>query len=419
MNIDIALEKIYSLKQFHVKLGLDNITNLLNYLNNPQKYLKTIHVAGSNGKGSTCSFLASILMEFGFKVGLYTSPHLVKFNERIRINGVEISDNDIIDFLELHRAYIDKYVPTFFEITTALAFNYFAENKVDFAIIETGLGGRLDATNVLTPLASVITSISLEHSHILGDSIEKIAYEKAGIIKYAVPVFIGELPQEAENKIEAIAIERKSGLTKLSSSINLKRNSIHLQLEKNMIEISKCGLKGVHQLKNAALSIKVLNSLLNLEDHKLFQKGLDNVVRNSGILGRYEKIGISNNIIFDAAHNIEGIEIFLKEFKKESSNYSSNNLIFGAMNDKDIAKMLSLLQPFFKSIYITSTNYERAATVEEISLVAENNNIAVSVNDEPEKLVKHFLNNKSDESLVIIGSIYLLGDIKRKINIQN
>ncbi|MCW8850070.1 MAG: Mur ligase family protein, partial [Melioribacteraceae bacterium] len=238
MNIDTALEKIYSLKQFSVKLGLDNITNLLNHLGNPQKELKTIHVAGSNGKGSTCSFLASILMEFGYKVGLYTSPHLVKFNERIRINSIEISDKDIIEFLDSNKSYIDKYAPTFFEITTALAFNYFAARNVDYAIIETGLGGRLDATNVLNPLASVITSISLEHSHILGDTLEKIAYEKGGIIKNRIPIFIGDLPFEAEKKIESIAKERSSELVKQKDSLKVYDNKFDLQLNSNKIEIS-------------------------------------------------------------------------------------------------------------------------------------------------------------------------------------
>jgi dihydrofolate synthase/folylpolyglutamate synthase len=190
MNIDLALEKIYSLKQFNVKLGLDNIKALLNHIGNPQNNLKAIHIAGSNGKGSTCSFISSILQENGFKVGLYTSPHFINFNERIRINGTEISDSEIIEFLENNKKYVDKYQPTFFEITTAMAFDYFNRKNVEYAVIETGLGGRLDATNVLIPLASVITPISLEHSHILGDSLEKIAYEKGGIIKSGIPVLI-------------------------------------------------------------------------------------------------------------------------------------------------------------------------------------------------------------------------------------
>jgi dihydrofolate synthase/folylpolyglutamate synthase len=419
MNIDTALEKIYSLKQFSVKLGLENITNLLNHLGNPHKELKTIHVAGSNGKGSTCSFLASILMEYGYKVGLYTSPHLVRFNERIRINGIEINDEDIIEFLDSNKSYIDKYSPTFFEITTALAFNYFAENKVDFAIIETGLGGRLDATNVLDPLASVITSISLEHSHILGNTLEKIAYEKGCIIKKGIPTFIGELPVEAENKIETIAKERASELFKLTDSLEVKHHNFDLKLNNDNIEITHSGLKGEHQLKNGALAIKVINNIFNFNDYKLFQTGLDNVVKNSGIQGRYEKIGSNNNIIFDAAHNSEGIEIFLKEFKKEFPNYLSNQIIFGAMNDKNISEMLSLIQPYFQKIHVTSTNYERAATADEIRIIAEKTNINVSIINEPEKLVKHFLFNNLDEVLVVIGSIYLMGDIKRKLGEEN
>ena len=417
MNIDNALEKIYSLKQFHVKLGLDNITKLLNHIDNPQESLKTFHVAGSNGKGSTCSFLASILQEYGFKVGLYTSPHLVKFNERIRTNGVEISDSEIISFLEINKTYIDKYAPTFFEITTALAFEYFKKNDVDYAIIETGLGGRLDATNVLTPLASIITSISLEHSHILGNTLEEIAYEKGGIIKSNIPVFIGELGLEAIRKINLIANERNSEFVKLSEYLFRKEKSITLQLNNGQIEISDSSLKGEHQIKNAALAIKTINYILGLDDHKLFKIGIDNVIKNSGIQGRYEKYGSNKNIIFDAAHNLEGVQIFLKQFEKENSASKNNNLIFGAMKDKNIFEMLKLLKPYFKKIYVTSTNYERAATAEEIKIIAEQLNIEVTLENKPEMIVKEFSLSKLNETLVILGSIYLLGDIKRKLSI--
>ena len=217
MNIDQALEKIYSLKQFHIKLGLDNIRNLLEHLDNPHQGLNCFHIAGSNGKGSTCSFLASILQEYGYKVGLYTSPHFVSFNERIRINGVAIDDNYIINFLEKNKSYIDNYKPTFFEITTALAFHYFQNEDIDYAVIETGLGGRLDATNVIDPIASVITSISYEHTHILGDSLEQIAAEKGGIIKKNRPVFIGDIPDEAQNVLSSIAQKNNSIVYSISN----------------------------------------------------------------------------------------------------------------------------------------------------------------------------------------------------------
>ncbi len=417
MNIDSVLEKIYSLKQFHIKLGLENITKLLNHIGDPQNNINVFHVAGSNGKGSTCSFLSSILQEYGYKVGLYTSPHFVKFNERIRINGVKISDDDIIQFMERNLNYIDKYKPTFFEITTALAFNYFSENKVDYAIIETGLGGRLDATNTVTPVASIITSISLEHSHILGNTLEEIAFEKAGIIKNNVPVFVGELPIEAIQTIENIVGERNSDLIRLSNYVNISQDKFELSLGGNNHLFSNIGLKGQYQLMNAALAIKILYKTIDLKNSNLFQKGLDNVVTNTGIQGRYERYGQNHNIIFDAAHNIEGIEMFLSEFKLEYGDYKNCILIFGAMRDKNIDIMLLMLKPYFSKIYVTSTNYDRAASAVEIKTVAINNQIDVTVLDRPENIIELYQTNNIDDCLVVIGSIYLIGEIKRKLKI--
>lgn len=415
MNIDSALDKIYSLKQFHIKLGLENISNLLNHLDNPQNKFKSIHVAGSNGKGSTCSFLASILQENGFKVGLYTSPHFVRFNERIRINCIEISDNQIIEFLENNKNYLDEFNPTFFEITTALAFNYFANQKVDFAIIETGLGGRLDATNKIIPIAALITSISLEHTHILGNTVQEIAYEKAGIIKENIPVFIGDLPEEAEKKIKEISELKKSELFKLSDYYNEVSNKLNIKIGDKREEFTKIGLKGKHQLKNAALAIKTLEKVLGINDRKLISKGIDSVVVNTGIQGRYERFGQNGNILFDAAHNLEGISIFIDEFKYEYQKYKYRTLIFGVMRDKEIAKMLLLVSPYFSRIKVTSTKYERAATAEEIKSIADINNISVEIENKPEKLLLNQKFKSKDECIVVLGSIYLLGEIKKKL----
>ncbi len=416
MNINTALEKIYSMKQFHIKLGLDNITDLLNHLNNPQEELRMFHIAGSNGKGSTASFIASILQEYGFKVGLYTSPHLVKFNERIRINGKEISDESIITFLEKNKKYIDEKSPTFFEITTAMAFEYFKNNKVDYAVIETGLGGRLDATNTIIPLASVITSISLEHSRILGETLEEIAYEKAGIIKKGIPVFYGILPVEAKHTINKISKEKDCEVNKLENEIVEYDNYIKLQIEDgNYLTIYKTGLEGKHQLLNAALAILTLKKTLDLSNNKLIIKGVDNIIVNTFLQGRYERYSLVPSVIFDAAHNPEGIKAFIEQFKKEYKKYSKTILIYGAMQDKNIAQMLQLLNPFFNKIYVASTNYERAATIRELNTIAEKNKIEVEEILEPAKVLKKYLQKKSNECLVILGSIYLLGDIKNKL----
>ena len=231
MDIQESLNKLFALHTFGVKLGLENIQKFLDMIGNPQKKLKTIHVAGSNGKGSTASFIASILMENGNKVGLYTSPHFVKFNERISINGKYIPDDFIANFIDKYQKYIDEFELTFFEVTTAMAFEYFIFADVDYAVIETGLGGRLDATNVLNPLACVITSISLEHTDILGNKIEQIAFEKSEIIKNGAKTFIGLIPEEAIKVIEQKCVEVKSPLYCLEEYINEKAERIDLYTE--------------------------------------------------------------------------------------------------------------------------------------------------------------------------------------------
>ena len=228
MDLETSLKKLFSLHTFGIKLGLENIVGFLNHLGNPQRELKTIHIAGSNGKGSTASFISSILQEFGYKVGLYTSPHFVKFNERVVINGKQIDDEYISVFISENEKYIDEHQLTFFEVTTALAFQYFREMQPDYCVIETGLGGRLDATNVLDPLAVVITSISLEHTNVLGNSIEQIAFEKAAIIKNNSKVFTGMLVKEASDIVKNKCEETHSEYSKLEDYISKDLNKVRL-----------------------------------------------------------------------------------------------------------------------------------------------------------------------------------------------
>jgi dihydrofolate synthase/folylpolyglutamate synthase len=261
MDVDSSLRKLFSLHNFGIKLGLENTVNFLNYLGNPQNGLKTFHIAGSNGKGSTASFIASILREFGFRAGLYTSPHFIKFNERIQINGIHIDDDYIADFVTENENYIDQNELTFFEVTTALAFKYFSENGTDYCIIETGLGGRLDSTNVLNPVATIITTISLEHTNILGDKLEQIAFEKAAIIKPNSKVFTGYLKPEAEKVVEEKCCQTGNDLFKLK---NFMIDDSTLKVKNNEICFDKIQmtLKGKYQKHNAALaSLAVLKSL--------------------------------------------------------------------------------------------------------------------------------------------------------------
>lgn len=415
MDYNSAIQKLFSLHQFGVKLGLDNISKLCNVIGNPQKKLKCFHVAGSNGKGSTASFLASILTEQGYKVGLYTSPHFVKFNERIRINGKEIDDNFIVKFVADLNSYIDSNSPTFFELTTAMAFQYFFENDVDFAVIETGLGGRLDATNIIDPLISIITTLSLEHTNILGETLEKIACEKAGIIKNNRPVILGIMPEEAENSIKEIAQERGSNILLFKDSMKDFGDFIIVENKPIRYHIFQTPLPGKHQLLNAGLAVKAVKEVLPSVDDLHISRGIRNVIPNTGIQGRYEIYNSRPRVIFDSAHNPAGIKCFLDEFNKEKNFYTKRTLIFGAMRDKNIKGMLLLLKNSFESIVLTTIGYERAATVAELEEIAGKLGIKTTAAEKPEEYIKEYINSKENEVLVVLGSMYILGEIKLRL----
>lgn len=401
--------------QFHIKLGLENIEKLLAHLGNPEKKLKTIHIAGSNGKGSTSSFIASILMEAGFKVGLFTSPHFVKFNERVRINGQVIPDEYITKFIEEMDEYIRENEPTFFEITTAMAFNYFAENDLDYCVIETGLGGRLDATNVLEPIASAITSISLEHTNILGTDLAGIAREKGGIIKSGTKLFIGKMPEVAENELNKIASNKECSTWNIKNYITEVDENIILKFNNKNYHIYKTGLPGYHQKLNTALALKLIEETFGIIDEDIIYKGLMNVSKNSGIQGRYEIFNKEPQVIFDAAHNLEGVEWFVKQFEVEYRRYDKRILIIGAMKDKDIDQMLEKLAPYFDEIRFSAIEYERALTIEELISRSEKYKHKIFREDSPANYLNKFLQTKNNNCLVLLGSIYLLGKIKENI----
>ena len=419
MDIKSSLEKLFSLHQFGIKLGLDSTLQLLERIGNPHEKLKSFHIAGSNGKGSTASFMASILMEVGYKVGLYTSPHFVKFNERIRINGVMIKDEYVAKFVTELEDYIENNCPTFFEITTALALKYFYEQKVDYAIIETGLGGRLDATNVINPIASVITSISLEHTEHLGDTLGKIAFEKAGIIKQNSKVFIGKMLDEPEKIIRNRTKELNCDYNLISDFSTFKDDRLIADLKKKSFSIYSTPLIGKHQLYNAALAVKTINDSLNIEDVLIISRGIRNVIKNSGIKGRYQIINKEPKIIFDSAHNTEGVKTFIEEFSKESNNYSERYLLYGAMKDKSIIDMLEILNPYFNRIFVTTIGIDRSATAEEIKSIANSIGIKTDKVLNGSELVYDFFKESEDKCLVVLGSMYLLGEIKSKMLEKN
>ena len=415
MDIQSALDKLYSMHQFSIKLGLDRIENLLDHLGNPHKNLNCFHIAGSNGKGSTASFIASVLMEAGFRVGLYTSPHFVRFNERIKINGNEIEDSYIAGFIESLQDYIENNEATFFEVTTALAFNYFNEADLDFVVVETGLGGRLDATNIIKPLTSVITSISLEHTYILGSTIEKIAVEKAGIIKPNSIVLSGLMPDEAEDIIAAKALGMNCTYYKVRDFMKMDDDYISVQLGKKLFNIYSTPLPGYHQLINASLAVRSVYDVIGMTDGELLSNGIKKVVDNTGIQGRYEIFSERPKIIFDSAHNPESVRIFIDEFSKEYSYYSETVLVFGSMRDKDIREMLNILSPYFNNIYISQVDIERAATIEEIMEIGNKVANKLVPLENPAEFVQKFRTGNLNRCLVALGSIYLVGEIKSKI----
>lgn len=311
------------------KKDLTNTILLVNHLNNPQKKIKCIHVAGTNGKGSTSHMLASILQEAGYKVGLYTSPHLKDFRERIKINGVAVSEDFVCEFINTHKVFFEENDMSFFEMSVGLAFDYFAKEKVDIAVIEVGLGGRLDATNIITPLVSVITNIGIDHTQFLGNTLEAIAGEKAGIIKPNVPVVIGEYTPETQPVFLAKA----------------KANQAEIYFASDLIsEEFPSDLMGDYQMHNKKTVLQTIAVLNSQKEFKIFQKdiksGLLQVVKNTGLQGRWQQLGDSPKVICDTAHNKNGLEIVIHQIQKEK--FDTLHIILGVVNDKDLDEVLPL-----------------------------------------------------------------------------
>ena len=418
MDLEESLQKLFSLHTFGIKLGLENTLLFLEHIGNPQKKLKTIHVAGSNGKGSTSSFIASILMEAGYKTGLYTSPHFVKFNERIVINKKQVEDRFVADFINRNEKFIDEHELTFFEVTTAMAFEYFRINEVDYCVIETGLGGRLDATNVLNPVAVVITSISLEHTNVLGNEISQIASEKAAIIKNGAKVFTGKLNDEADAVVRKKCSEQKCELFRLDDYINERHNSVELYTDEIEIDDFIIPLKGQYQKFNAALAGLVISKTFSVDNSRLISGGIKNVLVNTDLQGRYEYFRKEPDIILDSAHNTDGVKNFLIEFQKEEDNYSKKSLLFAVMKDKSIEEMLLDLNNHFDEILITEIDYERCAKIEQVSEVCVKNKITFAKVKDILKFVREFELRDKSECLVVLGSMFLIGKIKEGLVVK-
>ncbi|SEE62624.1 bifunctional folylpolyglutamate synthase/dihydrofolate synthase [Polaribacter dokdonensis] len=328
------------------KKDLTNIISFTKQLNHPEKKFKSIHVGGTNGKGSTSHMLASILQEAGYKVGLYTSPHLKNFTERIRINGEEIPKKNVTEFISKHKQFLESQQLSFFEMTVGLAFDYFTDQKVDIAIIEVGLGGRLDSTNIINPEISVITNIGLDHIQILGDTLPQIAFEKAGIIKNKVPVVIGEKQLEVEH----VFLDK-------AKTMNAK-----LYFASDAICNYKTDLLGDYQRANVNTAVTAIKNLKGFHiSNQHIKNGLLNVVQHTNLKGRWQILQKDPKVICDTAHNKEGLSIVMNQLKKES--YTNLHIVLGVVSDKDLDIVLPLF-PKNASYYFCKPNIPRGLSAE-------------------------------------------------------
>ncbi len=406
---------IEHIKRFGSKLDLSRIKELLNYFNNPEKEFKTIHIAGTNGKGSLASYIKTVLVEKGFKVGLYTSPYVVKFNERITINDEFIKDEDVVKYANIiypfwEKMYREGKTTTFFEVLTAMCFLYFKDQSVDFGVIEVGLGGKLDATNVIIPEISVITNISYDHMNVLGNTLESIAINKLGIVKDNVPLVTAFEQNELFPLFKRITDLHNSKMTRIDfekisdtvigkiTSFNYKNNTYEIQLP------------GYHQIKNAVLAIetiKELNFNLNL--------GIDEEIIKSGIRktvwpGRFEIF--HKNIILDGAHNIGGIKA-LKETVLAMYPNKIIKCLVSIMHDKDHQKMIDILDSFCTELYFTQFDYERREDA--LQLFKESKHKHKKLYLDYTEIFDELTTLKENEILLITGSIYFISDVRKKL----
>ena len=402
------------------KKDLTNTVALCNSLNNPQNRFKTIHVAGTNGKGSVSHMLAAVLQTAGYKTGLYTSPHLYDFRERIKVNGEMVSKDFVIDFTNRIQPQIEKIEPSFFEITVAMAFDYFAQQQVDIAVIETGLGGRLDSTNVITPELSVITNIGWDHMNILGDSLEKIAYEKAGIIKKNIPVVVGEMIAETKPVFEQRADEEKTQLFIAGEQFSITKsktenNYLAVEVKGNLSGVKskyQLDLPGFYQTKNI-LTVLTATEQLMKQGWKIEENHLQIAFKNSkqinGLHGRWETIQTNPSVILDVAHNQDGIKQIVQQLKQIS--YHKLHIIIGMVKDKEIDAVLALL-PKDAAYYFTKAQIPRAMLETDLQIKSKQYNlIGEHYKEVNEALAAAKKKASTSDFILVCGSVFLVGEV--------
>ncbi|MFY8128641.1 MAG: bifunctional folylpolyglutamate synthase/dihydrofolate synthase [Chitinophagaceae bacterium] len=411
-----------------LKPSLDNTLALCEALGNPQNKFKTIHIAGTNGKGSTSHQLASILQEANYKVGLYTSPHLKDFRERIKINGALCDKDFIIDFVKKTTPIIEAINPSFFEVTVAMAFEYFALQKVDVAVIEVGMGGRLDSTNIITPILSIITNIGFDHMQFLGNTYQAIATEKAGIIKPNIPVIIGEYNTETNPVFAEIAQKNNSPIilaqnnwqvVALSSNSSFLTTNVHSKLYNKTYTLA-LDLLGRYQLKNIVQVMEAfvqLNELGFIITENNLHQGLANCKKNTGFYGRWDVLQQKPTVIADVAHNEDGIKQIVHQL--EYLTYKKLHFVLGMVKDKDVNKVLQLL-PKSANYYFTNATIERAMPAKDLQILGSQNNLFGNSYNNVDIALKNALKNASDEDVIIIcGSIFLIAEINHYNYFQN
>lgn len=413
-NYHEIIEELFSFERAEIKPGLERINVLLKILGNPEYSFKSIHIAGTNGKGTICNLLASILQECGMKIGLFTSPHILRFNERIKVNGTEISDEDIVKINSFLINDAKNIGATFFEISTAIAFEHFKRSEVDVAIIETGMGGNFDSTNVLTPILSIITQIDLDHQEYLGNSLEEIAKEKAGIIKPNVPVIICDNHAELKKVFIDKAREMRSPIIYVEDNFQISNFIIDEKLNMtcdisdgiNLYKSVFLPVAGTHQTQNLKAIIAAYNYLkfhYPLNEEVLYS-GLRNVKKNTGFNSRIDLISNSPIIIVDVAHNPAGIGKLVECIDLSPLSKHKFNIYFAAMKDKDIKSMLAILLPITNVLNIIQLDNKRAAQSSEIEKIAiELGFSSIKLWDNP----KESFNDINKDS-IICGSFYTI-----------
>ena len=420
-NYENCIEYLFNLERRGIKYNLDNIRKLSALCGNPEKKFRSIHIAGTNGKGSTASIINSALIEKGFKTGLYSSPHIRDFRERILINGKFISKKYIMDFVNAHCKNIERIKPSFFEVTTAMALSYFHSCNVDFAVIETGLGGRLDATNIITPVVSVITSIGIDHVEFLGYKLKHIAVEKAGIIKKKIPVIIGNIPPEityifknasVKTSSEFVSAEKKFTVRILSKSeYGFKFRIKSKAKNKGSFFIPVTGDYQKHNIKTAFAALECIS-----RSEKIYftipelKRAFKNLKSNSKLSGRFEMISKNPKIIIDVSHNAQA----LKNIKKNLSYYKYNKLLilFAMMSDKQYIESISILTELNASrIILTKPEYKRAALPEELYKAVKKKKEIFEINDSVKNSYeKLFKLSEKDDLILVTGSFFLVSD---------